>query len=152
MTAAPKQDPLETLRVRIEVPRGGLVKWGADGEVDYVSPLPCPFNYGSVPDRLAPDGDPADALVLGPRLARGASLSVRAVAIVRFLDNGQRDDKLVCVPADQVGAPRAIELWRVRAFFALYAAVKGALRRVRGRRGPTRYQGLQAATRVSDTP
>ncbi len=32
----------------IEVPRGSFVKRGSRGEFDFLSPLPCPFNYGSV--------------------------------------------------------------------------------------------------------
>ena len=60
--------------VRIEVPRFSFVKREADGEVDFVSPVPCPFNYGSVPGAIAPDGDAPDALVLGPRVAAGAEV------------------------------------------------------------------------------
>jgi inorganic pyrophosphatase len=58
--------------VVIEVPRGSFIKRGSTGNVDFVSPLPCPFNYGSVPAYLGLEGDLLDALVLGPRLALGA--------------------------------------------------------------------------------
>jgi inorganic pyrophosphatase len=37
------------LDVVIEIPRGSFLKRGSTGRVDFVSPLPCPFNYGSVP-------------------------------------------------------------------------------------------------------
>ena len=62
--AAPEVD------VVIEVPRDFL-KRGTTGHVDFVSPLPCPFNYGSVPI-VGLEGDLLDALVLGPRLGLGA--------------------------------------------------------------------------------
>jgi inorganic pyrophosphatase len=35
--------------VVIEVPRGSFIKRGSTGHVDFISPLPCPFNYGSRP-------------------------------------------------------------------------------------------------------
>ena len=137
MAEAPRE-----LLVRIEVPRGSLVKWGADGGIDFLSPLPCPFNYGSVPGEVAPDGDPPDALVLGPSADRGASLPARVVGRVRFLDDGQQDDKLICLPAGRREGPTPAELRRIRAFFRLYAAVKAASRRLRLRRGPTCFEGL----------
>jgi len=37
-----------------------------------VSPLPCPFNYGSVPQFVGLEGDLLDAVVLGPRFPLGA--------------------------------------------------------------------------------
>lgn len=37
------------LDVIIEVPRFSFLKRGPGGHVDFVSPLPCPFNYGAVP-------------------------------------------------------------------------------------------------------
>jgi inorganic pyrophosphatase len=59
------------LEVVIEVPLGGFIKRRDDGGIDFVSLAPCPFKYGSVPDTRSGDGDRLDALVLGPRLARG---------------------------------------------------------------------------------
>jgi inorganic pyrophosphatase len=133
----------EVVQVRIEVPRGGLVKWGSDGRIDFVSPLPCPFNYGSLPGPPADDGDPPDAVLLGPRLGRGRVAEARVVGRVRFLDQGQRDDKLLCVPLGRDrGLSRAERLQAV-AFFALYARIKALAGRLRGRGGPTRFQGIE---------
>jgi len=36
------------LEVLIEVPRGSFLKRGSTGSIDFVSPMTCPFNYGSV--------------------------------------------------------------------------------------------------------
>jgi hypothetical protein len=47
MGAQGAQAPPE-VEVLIEIPRGSFVKRGSTGHVDFVSPLPCPFNYGSV--------------------------------------------------------------------------------------------------------
>ncbi len=126
------------LEVMIDVPRGSFIKRDDDGRVDYVSPLPCPFNYGSVPGTLSGDGDRLDALVLGARLARGARGVVPVVGFVEVLDAGQRDPKYIC-------ARRPLSLrdkLLVSGFFAAYAHLKSGLNRLRGTRGPTRYGGI----------
>jgi inorganic pyrophosphatase len=63
--------------VVIEVLQSSFLKRGSTGKVDFISPLPCPFNYGSVPGYIGLDGDLPDAVVLGPRLALGTKISVR---------------------------------------------------------------------------
>lgn len=110
----------ERVTVVIEVPRGDFVKRGADGVAEYVSPLPCPFNYGSVREELGGDGDPLDAVVLGGRQRRGARVTVPVRARVRFVDGGRPDDKLVCSESE----PTARERWLVTTFFAWYARAK----------------------------
>ena len=47
--AASGLDPPE-VEVVIEVPRGSFLKRGSTWHVDFISPLPCPFNYGAVPN------------------------------------------------------------------------------------------------------
>ena len=127
------------VRVRIEVPRFSFVKREADGEVDFVSPVPCPFNYGSVPGAIAPDGDAPDALVLGARVAAGAEVDADVWAVVRFVDDDARDDKLVC------GAqrPTDLELAAVGAFFRVYARARAGLNALAGRKGRTAYEGVE---------
>ena len=125
------------VRVRVEVPRLSFVKRGDRG-IEYLSPVPSPFNYGCVPDRPAPDGDALDAVVLGPRLAVGAVVDVPVHAVVRFIDDGALDDKLVCGPV-----PTPADLRRVAAFFRVYAFARRWMNRVRGRTGDTRYDGLE---------
>src|SRR6185295_18906867 len=111
----------------VEVPRGSFIKRRDDGSVDFVSPVPCPFNYGSVPDTRSGDGDRLDAVVLGPRVARGARVRVKVVACVRFTDAGQDDPKLICSQGPLSRVDRA----RVTLFFAFYARAKGLLNRLR---------------------
>jgi inorganic pyrophosphatase len=128
----------EELEVVIEVPRGGFIKRTDAGSIDYVSPFPCPFNYGSVPDTRSGDGDRLDAVVLGPRLPRGARVRLKVVALVRFVDAGEQDPKYVCSEKP----PTLSEVATIVGFFKLYELLKGALNRARGKRGPTRYEGL----------
>ena len=84
------------VEVVIEIPKGSFIKRGSTGHVDFVSPLPCPYNYGSVPNYVGLEGDLLDALVLGPRLQAGTLLRVKAWGAVTLTDRGMSDDKLVC--------------------------------------------------------
>jgi inorganic pyrophosphatase len=54
------------VEVVIEIPRGSFLKRGSTGHIDFISPLPCPFNYGAVPTLLGLEGALLDAVVLGP--------------------------------------------------------------------------------------
>ena len=60
--------PIE-LDAVVEVPRGSFLKRGSTGKVDFISPVPCPFNYGSVPQYLGQEGDLLDAVVLRSTVA-----------------------------------------------------------------------------------
>jgi inorganic pyrophosphatase len=128
--------PLE-VEVVIEVPRGSFVKRGSSGNVDFVSPLPCPFNYGAVPSRLGLEGDLLDALVLGPRLRLGTRLRIRAWGAVTLTDRGMSDDKLVC----SAQAPSAAQCREVLRFFRFYAQCKGLLNLWRRRPGRNACEG-----------
>ena len=128
----------ETLEVVVEIPKGTHRKRRADGTLDFLSPVPSPFNYGSVIGTLAPDGDPEDVLILGPRLPRGTRTQLPVRGRVRFIDAGQDDHKWVVSTW-----PPSKDTWMsVRAFFAVYARAKSGLYRVRGVAGPTRFDGL----------
>jgi inorganic pyrophosphatase len=125
------------LEVVVEIPRGSFLKRGSTGRLDFVSPLPCPFNYGSVPDYLGGEGDLLDAVVLGPRLPRGARVTVQPYGAVGLSERYMYDDKLIC--ATRPLTPR--ERWLVLGFFHFYALCKGMLNLLRGRAGATRCEG-----------
>ncbi len=121
--------------VRIETPRGSFFKRDGRGRVDFVSPFPSPFNYGSVPGTLGADGEALDAVVLGPRLPRGHLATHTLRGRVRFLDGGVSDDKLICGPAPSPGQRR-----RVVTFFRVYAAIKATRPWISG---PSRLLGVE---------
>jgi inorganic pyrophosphatase len=127
----------EDLTVVIDVPRGSFIKRDDDGAVDFVSPFPCPFNYGHVPGTLAADGDALDAVVLGPKLPHGVTTTVTARERIDFIDAGSEDPKWVCADAPLSRFQRL----QVAGFFRFYAVAKRLINRVRGKPGPTRYLG-----------
>lgn len=125
------------LDVVIEIPRGSFLKRGSTNQIDFISPLPCPFNYGAVPQLLGLEGDLLDAVVLGPRLARGTRLKVKARGAVSLMDHGMTDDKLICSEY-----PLSLrERHNVLRFFHLYAKCKGVLNFSRGRSGRNACDG-----------
>jgi len=85
--------------VIIEIPRGSLLKRGSRERVDFVSPLPCPFNYGAVPTLVGLEGDLLDVVVLGQRLHVGARLRLPAWGVVVQRVRGMVDHKLICSAA-----------------------------------------------------
>jgi inorganic pyrophosphatase len=128
----------DQLEVVVEIARWGFVKRAASGRLDMVSLLPCPFNYGSVPDTVAADGDAQDVVLLGPRLPVGTRLFAPVLGRAAFMDAGLDDAKWIC---GQLPLARADRL-RIELFFRLYARGKRGLNRLRGRAGITSYTGL----------
>ncbi len=139
--AAVMPPPID-LEVVIEVPRGSFLKRGSTGRIDFISPLPCPFNYGAVPGLLGLEGDLLDALVLGPRLSYGTHTRVKAWGAVTLTDRGLSDDKLIC----STHRPSPAEIERVLRFFHFYARCKGLLNLWRRRPGRNACEGLCEAT------
>ena len=134
-----KDTPL--VEVVIEIPRGSFLKRGSTGELDFISPLPCPFNYGSVPAFIGLEGDLLDAVVLGPRLPAGKKVKVYARGSIGLTDRGLYDDKLICsqVPISQ---------WKrqlILIFFKIYSKAKSFLNMTRGRKGVNHCEGWDNA-------
>ncbi len=146
---------LPKVEVVIEIPRGSFLKRGSTGKLDFISPLPCPFNYGSVDEYIGLEGDLLDAVVLGPRLRRGARVTVDAFGAVGLTDRGMYDDKLIC-------SDRPLRPWKrflILLFFRFYSRCKGLLNYIRGRAGRNACEGwcdareaiARARPRIDDT-
>jgi inorganic pyrophosphatase len=138
MSVSGRQSPEPTeVEVVIEIPRGSFLKRGSTGHLDFVSPLPCPFNYGSIPEYVGREGDLLDAVVLGPRLPAGAHTRVKAWGAVILTDRGMTDDKLICSHWPLSAEQRRIVL----NFFHFYAKCKGLLNFCRRRPGRNACDG-----------
>lgn len=124
--------------VLVETSRWGFIKRRPDGGIDFVAPVPCPYNYGCIPGLDSGDGDPLDAIILGPRLPRGERLRMPVVGLVAFLDGGCSDPKVVC-------SPRPLRPWErasLELFFRVYSRFKWVLHLARGKPRETRYLGF----------
>jgi inorganic pyrophosphatase len=109
--------------------------------VDFVSPLPCPYNYGSVNGLIGLDGDFLDALMLGPRLPRGTRILTTAFDAIGLTDRNMYDDKLICSQQPLSSAERKAVL----RFFHRYARAKRLLNALRGQPGATVCEGWSGA-------
>ena len=143
LSAAEKGPIMEApqLEVVIEIPRGSFLKRGSTGRLDFISPFPCPFNYGSVDAYVGCEGDLLDAVVLGPRLRRGTRIMVQAFGAVGLTDRGMYDDKLIC--SDHSIGP--VQRFLVLLFFKFYARCKGLLNLFRRRPGRNNCEGWSDA-------
>lgn len=92
----------------IEIPRGSKVKYELDKptgllRVDRIlySSMFYPANYGFLPRSYCDDGDPLDVLVLGQEpVAPNCIMRARAIGLMRMLDEGKGDDKIIAVHVD----------------------------------------------------
>jgi len=141
MTDPLVSDNCPRLDVTIEIPRGGFRKVGSTGRLDFLSPLPCPVNYGSVRELLGLEGDLLDAVVLGPRLAAGSRVTVIVYGAIGLHDRGLYDDKLICSRQPLSAAELRRERRRLLRFFRAYGWAKRLLNLWRGRPGRTALAG-----------
>ena len=92
----------------VEIPEGARLKVDWDRQravfmLDRVEPkiFAKPCNYGFIPQTLDEDGDELDTLIICPEpLTTGVWLEARIIGVLRFEDDGEVDDKIVVVPAD----------------------------------------------------
>ncbi|KAF3331509.1 soluble inorganic pyrophosphatase [Carex littledalei] len=92
----------------IEINRGSKVKYKLDKrfgliKVDKVlySSVVYPHNYGFIPRTLCEDADPMDVLVLMQEPVQpGSFLRAKAIGLMPLIDQGESDDKIIAVCAD----------------------------------------------------
>ncbi|XP_078149293.1 soluble inorganic pyrophosphatase 1-like isoform X2 [Carex rostrata] len=94
--------------VVVEITKGSKVKYELDKKtglimVDRVlySSVVYPHNYGFVPRTLCEDGDPMDVLVLMQEpVIPGCFLRAKPIGLMPMIDQGEKDDKIIAVCAD----------------------------------------------------
>ena len=95
-----------SVTVMIEIPKGSRNKYEYDKEKKVLrfdrmlfSAVHYPSDYGFIPDTLAQDGDPLDALVLvwEPTFP-GCLIEARPVGLFKMWDEKGLDEKILCVP------------------------------------------------------
>ncbi len=97
-----------SINVIVEINRGSKNKYEIDKETGLIaldrvmhSSQDFPVDYGFVPQTLWEDNDPVDVIILTTYpLLPGLLVRVRPVAVMRMIDSGEGDDKLIAVPID----------------------------------------------------
>lgn len=95
----------------IEIPQGSVLKYEVDKSdgtlmVDRMLNQPVPYNYGYLPRTLQNDGDPLDIFVVGNiPIQPLAKVRVELIGVLKCLDNGVEDDKLLAIiEGDETGS------------------------------------------------
>ncbi len=96
------------INVVVEIPAGSShkIEWNRElavFQLDRVEPaiFSKPTNYGFIPQTLDEDGDELDALIITDApLTTGIFLEAKVIGVMKFEDDGEIDDKVIVVPAD----------------------------------------------------
>ncbi|MDZ4766094.1 MAG: inorganic diphosphatase [Chloroflexota bacterium] len=125
----------------IEVPKGSRNKYEYSKSAGVIkldrvlySPLHYPGDYGFIPQSLYGDGDPLDVLVMmNEPTFPGCVIVARPIGMLRMIDKGENDDKVLAVPAtdpqfddyhDMEDLPKHFPK-EVEHFFLIYKQLQG---------------------------
>ena len=97
----------EKVNVIIEINKGSKNKYEIDKETGMIAldrvahtAQDFPFDYGFVPQTYWHDGDALDVILLTTYpLLPGILVEVRPVALMKMIDSGDQDDKVIAVPS-----------------------------------------------------
>ncbi len=98
----------DEMNVIIEIPNGSRNKYEIDKETGMIAldrvlhtAQAYPFDYGFVPQTLWDDGDALDVVLLTTQpLLPGILVHARPVGILPMVDGGEKDEKVLAVPAN----------------------------------------------------
>lgn len=104
----PGSDVPDVVTAIIEIPRGSRNKYEYEKDIEsfsldrvLYSPFVYPAEYGFIPQTLYDDGDPFDIMVLMDQSTfPGCIIESRPIGIMRMIDGGDKDYKILAVPVD----------------------------------------------------
>ena len=96
----------DLINVIVEIPKGSKNKYEIDKETGLIkldramrTSQDYPFDYGFVPRTLWDDGDALDVILLTTYpLAPGILVEARPIGLMKMIDGGEGDDKVIAVP------------------------------------------------------
>ena len=94
------------LHCMVEIPKGSRNKYEWSEKLKAItfdrflfSSVVYPLDYGMIPETLAEDGDPLDAMVaVSEPTFPGCVIPVKPIALFKMRDDKGIDDKIICVP------------------------------------------------------
>lgn len=148
LSLIPAQPKPGVINVLIEIPGGSKNKYEFDKDMNafaldrvlYAS-VKYPYDYGFVPNTLADDGDPLDGMVIMDEPTfPGCVIAARPIGMLEMIDGGDRDEKILCVPADdpryeQVSSLKDIaphRLDEIAEFFRTYKNLEKKVTEIKG--------------------
>jgi inorganic pyrophosphatase len=158
LSRIPAQPEPGLINVLIEIPAGSQNKYEFDKDLNALildrvlfSSVHYPCDYGFVPNTLADDGDPLDGMVMIDQPTfPGCVVLSRPIGMLEMIDGGDRDEKILCVPAadpryarvrslDDVAPHRLDE---IAEFFRSYKALEKKVTEILGWQNVDRVQTL----------
>lgn len=131
-----------------EIPAGGIIKYETDANTGFIvadrfqsMPVAYPANYGSLTQSLGGDNDPLDVIFYTRApMSPGTLIKLRPIGVLKMIDGGEEDDKIVAVPASKVDPtyddikslsdlPK-MEVQRLEAFFRVYKQLPDGRKKV----------------------
>lgn len=108
LSRIPAQPEPGLINVLVEITGGSKNKYEFDKALNafildrvLFSSVKYPYDYGFVPNTLADDGDPLDGMVLMDEPTfPGCVIAARPIGMLEMIDGGDRDEKILCVPAE----------------------------------------------------
>ncbi|NJM95849.1 MAG: inorganic diphosphatase [Phormidesmis sp. RL_2_1] len=108
LSRIPAQPKPGIVNVLVEIPAGSKNKYEFDKDLNafaldrvLYSSVQYPYDYGFIPNTLADDGDPLDGMVMMDQPTfPGCVIPARPIGMMEMIDGGDRDEKILCVPAD----------------------------------------------------
>ncbi len=108
----------DKMNVIIEIPRGSSNKYEIDKETGLITldraahtAQVFPYDYGFIPQTLWDDADALDVVMLTTYpLLPGILVRARPIALIRMVDGGEADDKLIAVPTSDPRWDKTLDL------------------------------------------
>lgn len=138
----------EIINAIVECPRGTKNKYEIDKETGLIkldramkTSQDYPFDYGFVPQTLWEDNDPLDVIILTTySLSPGILVEARPVGLMKMIDCGEGDDKIIAVPSNDPRWDNVVDindinphtLKEIRHFFETYKAIENKKVEVKG--------------------
>lgn len=105
------------INVVVEIPTGSnhKIEWDRKNAcfmLDRIEPIAFakPCNYGFIPQTLDEDGDELDVLLITDQpLTTGIYTQAKVLGVMKFVDDGEVDDKIIAVVADDRNSGDAIK-------------------------------------------
>lgn len=148
LSLIPAQPEPGVINVLIEIPGGSKNKYEFDKDLNafaldrvLFASVKYPYDYGFVPNTLADDGDPLDGMVMMDEPTfPGCVIAARPIGMLLMIDGGDRDEKILCVPAEdprynevnslQDIAPHRLE--EIAEFFRTYKNLEKKVTEIQG--------------------
>lgn len=146
----------EVMHVIVEINKGSKNKYEIDKKTGLIAldrvahtAQDFPFDYGFVPRSFWHDQDPLDVILLTTYpLMPGILVRARPIALMKMIDSGERDDKIIAVPTDdprfekvqELGDINSHTLKEIEHFYSTYKKLQNKEVEVQGFQGKKEAQ------------